>query len=103
MNGRPKQLKGAEFLGKTDYRHKPTPCLGCGKLLDAATGLNHDNNPCPGDVSICFSCGHIQVYADDLSFRELNDEEMVDIAGDKRIVEFQTIRAMAMKEKENSK
>lgn len=70
-----------------DHRLKPSACLGCGKVLDAAQVTDGvDVKPHPGAVSICFDCGYIQVFADDMSFRQLTDDELYDIAGDPEIV-----------------
>lgn len=32
------------------------PCPGCGAPLRAATGLNGDGRPSPGDFSVCAYC-----------------------------------------------
>ena len=69
-------------------------CLDCGKNLDAASGINTDEPPDPGDISICFYCGHVMAYDEDFGFRPLTDEEERDIAGDEVI---QAARAKAMK------
>jgi hypothetical protein len=68
-------------------------CLDCGKMLDQASGLGHDRKPKPGDITICFGCGHIMAFAKDLSFRPLTDAEMIEIAGNPVIVKAQTLRA----------
>ena len=74
-------------MSAPDHRLKPSACLGCGKVLDAAQVTDGvDVKPHPGAVSICFDCGYIQVFADDMSFRQLTDDELYDIAGDPEIV-----------------
>ena len=83
--------KRAVYIGKST-RHKPSPCLNCGKVLDAATGIGNKAKPRAGAITICLACGHIQAYAWDMSFRELTDEEIVAIAGDERIIKFQKAR-----------
>lgn len=70
-------------------------CLNCGKSLDAATGVATETSPSSGDLSICFYCHHVMAYAEDLTLRELTEDEVVEIAGDR---EF--ILAMKMLEKQ---
>jgi hypothetical protein len=67
------------------------PCLNCGKILDFATGIR-GSKPKPGSISICFDCGHIQIFDANMKFRELNDEEVIEIAGSKEILMFQKAR-----------
>jgi hypothetical protein len=47
----------------------------------------------PGCITICFSCGHVMVFDDNLKFRELTDEEVIEVAGDPRLIEFSKLRA----------
>jgi hypothetical protein len=65
------------------------PCPSCGKALDGCSQADGDSTPKPGDITICIYCGHIMAFADDLAFRELNDEEVHAIAGDPRIIRIQ--------------
>jgi hypothetical protein len=75
-----------------DHRLKPSACLGCGKVLDGATVTDgRDVKPHPGAVSICFSCGHIQMFADDMSFRPLTDDEIYEVAGHPELVMAGTV------------
>jgi hypothetical protein len=73
------------YVGRST-RHEASACLGCGKELDASTGVGHRSKPRPGCISICLACGHIQAYGAGLKLRELNDQEMVDIAGNEKIL-----------------
>jgi hypothetical protein len=81
----------------TDHLMPGCNCLNCGKHLDGASAINDDGMPSPGDITLCIYCGHIMAFADDLSFRELNDEEMHEVAGDKRIIAVQWARAEVKK------
>jgi len=55
-------------------------CLRCGKKVNAASCVADDNAvPEPGDVTICIACGHLMAFADDLSYRELTDEEVLEV------------------------
>jgi hypothetical protein len=81
-------------LHAPDHRMPPSACLECGKLLDCATVTDgEDVEPHPGAISICFSCGHIQAFGDDLRLRPLTDEEIIDIAGHPEIVMAGTVLA----------
>jgi hypothetical protein len=69
-------------------------CLDCGKLTDAAAIADVPEaeavDPKPGDIAICFYCQHVMAYGDEpWTMRPLTDQEVIDIAGDKSIVETQ--------------
>jgi hypothetical protein len=76
-----------------DSRVPPSACLSCGALNDAATGVNNDARPSPGDVTVCLYCGHIMVFSDDLLMRNPTAAEIHQIAGDPRILMVQRARA----------
>jgi hypothetical protein len=76
---------------------KSTPCLGCGAMLDSGTMIGGTGAPHPGALSICWKCGHLQMYAEDMSFRPLTDAELLEVAGDPRIVLANTIREPVIK------
>ena len=52
----------------------PTLCLGCGWLLNASASADLRRKrvplPRPGNVSLCLNCGHLALFADDLTLRE---------------------------------
>jgi len=84
-------------LGK-DVNVPVSTCTNCGVLADAATGVAaHDHEgeivPEPGDFTVCLQCGHIMTFADDLTLRDLTDEEVIRAAGDKRLIAIQDARA----------
>jgi hypothetical protein len=65
-------------LGKT--HHVPNGfCPLCGKELDAASGMDHDNAPKPGDVSVCLGCAQPLVFNDDLTVRAMTASEVADL------------------------
>jgi len=66
----------------TQTRTPSSVCLNCGKRIDGASSVKGNRIPSPGDISICAYCSHIMAFADDLTLRELNDEEARDIAGE---------------------
>jgi hypothetical protein len=40
-----------------------TDCPHCGRANDRHANLGNDDQAAPGDVSICFGCHHIAVFA----------------------------------------
>ena len=40
-----------------DRKTKSSECPVCGKILNAAFGINHNKRPRPGDLNVCFGCG----------------------------------------------
>jgi hypothetical protein len=82
-----------------DTRVPESSCPNCGKRLDAAVSTEGDHKPSPGDITICMNCRHLCVFAKDMGLRELTDDEVVAVAGDKRV-----LRAMkALSDLERSK
>ena len=62
-------------------------CASCGKSMDAASNADEAHTPPhPGDISICLYCGHLMLFDSDLCLRALTDAEIVEVAGDPRIV-----------------
>lgn len=50
------------------------PCPSCGRANDAATNANDAKaRPKKGDVSICFYCGEILEFGDDLQLHKAVD------------------------------
>jgi hypothetical protein len=61
-------------------------------LLDACSEAAGNSTPGPGDITLCIYCGHIMAFADDLTLRELTNEEIYEVAGDERILKIQRAR-----------
>ena len=85
----------------TSVRTSSNTCLFCHKESDAATVVAVEGavHPEPGDVTICMYCGHIMAFNESLQFRELNDDEIKDVAGDPRIVAISKARTKVWKAK----
>jgi hypothetical protein len=49
--------------------------------MDAATDIESNHVPTPGSIGICMYYMHVMAYADDLTLREPNDEEIKELAG----------------------
>jgi len=64
----------------------PSPCLNCGRINDGAVNAMGMQHPEPGDITICLQWRHIMAYDADMKLRALTDDEVVKIAGDKKIV-----------------
>ena len=70
-------------------------CLACGEPADAASSVDGERVPEPGDFTVCLYCGHIMVfYKQDGQLRlgNLTAEECRKVAGDKRILAIQRAR-----------
>jgi hypothetical protein len=50
-------------------------CVRCGYTMDQATSAYEERKPDAGSVSICYSCGLIRIFADDLTLRDPTPEE----------------------------
>lgn len=60
-------------------RSPGSPCLQCDKVLDAGMMAGGNGNIRPGALSICFYCGYLGIYDDNLKVRRLTPEELVEI------------------------
>lgn len=63
------------------YRHQATTCPGCAKKLDASSGAD-GVAPKPGDCSICWYCGAMLLYQEDLTLRPMTNAEKVEHLAD---------------------
>lgn len=61
-------------------------CLNCGAIIDAVTSVDHKEMPYPGAIAICMVCSHIMAYDTNIQFRELNDQEIIGVAGNPEIL-----------------
>jgi hypothetical protein len=77
----------------TSTRVPPSHCLNCGKMVDATTSVS-EGGPQPGNITVCWTCGHIMAFANDLTLRKLSDEEMHAVAGDPLLIAIQKLRKM---------
>lgn len=78
-------------------------CSECGYVMDAATHtLRSKSAPKPGDLALCFNCGHAMIFDDNMRHREITPEEWGEIATDSRLVAIlarartRSARAMGM-------
>ena len=67
-------------------------CVSCGNLIDAASHVSNKRlAPRPGDISVCFTCRHVQIFNPDLTLRNLTSDEMHEIAGHPELVRINKI------------
>ena len=78
-------------------RLKKDKCLACGTVIDCASGVTTESKPKPGDITICLYCGHLMAFDNELMVRTLTDAEMLEVAGNKDILEIQRVRGEVMK------
>lgn len=71
-------------------------CIACGYPLDAVTSVGRGRRPESGDVTICMKCGHIMGFRKNQTVRNLTSAEMIQVAGDKRILAIQKARTEAL-------
>lgn len=89
------------FKAEEESRLPESACTNCGHKLDACTAVSADGmgKPNPGDMTVCICCGHIMAFADDLTLRELTDEQAKQVAGDPRILAIQAARRAVEKDR----
>jgi len=69
---------------KRDDQLKNNVCPNCDHKLDASTDPNgsDDSLPVAGDVSICMYCCAVIRYQDDLSLKEIDENDIAEIGVD---------------------
>ena len=62
------------------HRAKAQHCPACNKELDATTSIQDESLlPKPGNLSICFYCGDMSEFDDNLDLRSLSQEQKAEI------------------------
>lgn len=78
----------------TTTRYRETNCPACETKLDACTGVNHDDTPKEGDVTLCIGCGSFLAFGPELQLRILTDAEIGELDDDTRITMQRARRAI---------
>lgn len=84
-------------------RHTRCRCLNCDDWLDTSTIFDTSSEPVrpsEGDITVCLHCRHVMAYREDLTLRNLTDEEVVEIAGDPKLVATVELLGLHAREKE---
>ena len=75
----------------TAVKLAPDRCINCRTRFDGASVVDEVYaRPKPGDFTVCIRCGHIMAFGNNLRLRNLTDEEIIEVAGDARIVRATT-------------
>lgn len=59
-------------------------CPACGRPIEMATGIGEGVVPEPGAFSVCFECGEISRFTDDLTLRLMKRGELRELPPDRR-------------------
>ncbi len=65
-----------------DMKIVESKCPTCGKKLNAAKALEEQSTPVAGDISICFYCGSILSFQEDLSMKRMDIDELLSLPKD---------------------
>jgi hypothetical protein len=77
-------------IGTGDTTHLPeSRCTRCRHKLSAVTGVAHNDLPRPGDLTICFHCGHAMFLTDDFTVRDPSPDELRQLRADPDIQRLQ--------------
>jgi len=68
-------------------------CPHCGRTNQVADGPSPESKPEPGDISICWRCGKVSVFAENGSTRLPTEEEAAEIQRDPEIRKALALRA----------
>lgn len=73
----------------TDFdKPGPDPCVSCGAPNDADLKAAGDGGaPAPGSLSICWGCGYVSLFGDDLRLRDPSADELLAIMGEPGVME----------------
>lgn len=75
-----------------DHKVPDSKCTACGYAMNGAICVGEDAAPDPGDFTVCIECGHLMIFGDGLILRNPTDAEMIEIAGDERLLAIQEAR-----------
>lgn len=57
-------------------------CPSCGKSNNSTTGINSQEQPKPGDVSICFYCAFVSVFDENLKLTPISKQQLESLPQD---------------------
>jgi len=59
---------------RISFNEKTHACPCCKTPLTGVTGINTDDKPSVGDISVCYKCGAILTFGAGLIYRKMSDE-----------------------------
>jgi hypothetical protein len=60
-------------------------CPDCGAVSNGAASYGSNSRPEPGDPTLCFACGALLMYADDLRLRLPTGAELIQLQSDRTV------------------
>lgn len=75
---------------------RPALCPHCGYFCDAASPLGHRDSATPGDISMCLSCGNLNVFTQDMGLRKALVEDIVNLSNEA----WETVKKAARAQRE---
>lgn len=64
-----------------------TTCTRCGDKFDCSTGVGaKKNEPAPGDISMCSTCGHVMEFDQNLKLQDMSEQKTVKVLTDPRLM-----------------
>lgn len=65
-------------MQRSSHSHKMPEdhCPFCGRDLDRVSGIDHKDNPKPGDCTICIYCASFLTINSDFTLQEMTEEEI---------------------------
>jgi hypothetical protein len=60
----------------TATRIPPSPCPWCDYRADAATPIEGEGTPGPGDFALCLKCGSVNQYDPSMELQKVSDPEV---------------------------
>lgn len=48
-------------------------CPNCDEVVNGATGVDHENQPKPEDISICFNCAAVNQFDSDMKLKPIKE------------------------------
>jgi len=68
-------------------------CLKCNYRMDCTTEAYGNSVPKAGDISMCMMCGHLMIFKEDLTVRDLTHEENEQAKSDPNVIYADIVRA----------
>lgn len=96
-----KSKRAEELFDKIGRLLPASHCPDCGAILDAATSIEKDQRPAPGDVTVCFKCTSFLQFDDNMQLKTLPSSELRELPSDIRNILFKARKAIHDTQKES--